>query len=230
MDIQKKIVAIIPARGGSKGIPKKNIKLLAGKPLIAWTIEQAKSSKYIEEIYVSTDDPVIAEISKLYGAKVIERPAEFATDAASSESVLLHFAEQVDFDVLVFLHCTSPLRYPYQIDEAIGAFIKDGADSLLTGYTNDSFLWDGKGNSINYDFRNRPNRQDKEWEFVENGSFYITSKENLLRERNFLGGKIHHYLMPKWMSFEIDEPFDFELIEILMNKKYGKEDLENGRE
>src|SRR3989344_5617619 len=105
----KKIVAIIPARGGSRGIPHKNIVDLAGKPLIAYSIEAAKNSKYISEVYVSTDDQAIAETSKKFGAKIIKRPAEMATSKAKSEEALLHFAEQVDFDVLVFLQCTSAL-------------------------------------------------------------------------------------------------------------------------
>ncbi len=162
----KRIIGIIPARGGSKGIPGKNIKELAGKPLIAYTIEQAKESKYLDEIYVSTENLEIAKISEKYGAKVIERPMELATDTATSESVLFHFAKKVNFDILVFFQCTSPLRYSHQIDEAIEKFIKEDADSLLTGCINDRFLWDNYGKSINHDFRNRPRRQDREWEFV----------------------------------------------------------------
>ena len=223
--MDKRIIGIIPARGGSKGIPRKNVKELAGKPLIAYTIEQAKGSKYLDEIYVSTEDSEIAKISEKYGAKVTERPMELATDTTTSESVLLHFAEKVDFDILVFFQCTSPLRYSYQIDEAIEKFIEEDADSLLTGFINDRFLWDNCGKSINYDFRNRPRRQDREWEFVENGSFYITNLETLLTKKNRLGGEIIQYVMPKWMSFEIDEPSDFELIESIMkNKNKNKND------
>ncbi|MDA3781229.1 MAG: acylneuraminate cytidylyltransferase [Bacteroidales bacterium] len=221
----KKIIAIIPARGGSKGIPQKNIKNLAGKPLIAWTIEQAKKSKYIDEVYVSTDSKGIEAISKDYGSEVISRPASISGDTASTESALLHASTYLkeDYDIMILFQCTSPLRYSKQIDGAIEKIFIEKSDSLLTGYENDRFYWDNKGNSLNYDFKKRPRRQDKDWEFVENGSFYIFKKESLLKNKNRLGGKVSQYIMPKWMSFEIDEPFDFELIEILMKKKFLKE-------
>lgn len=219
----KKIIAVIPARGGSKGILKKNIKLLAEKPLISYTIEQAKQSKYISKIYVSTDDVEIEKISKEYGANIIKRPIDISGDNSSSEEALIHATKELkgDYDFMVFLQCTSPIRYPYQIDEAIEKMVKENADSLLTGYVNDRFYWDREGKSLNYDFRARPRRQDKKWEFVENGSFYIFKKEVLLKTRNRLGGKISQYIMPKWMSFEIDEESDFELIKIIMKNKYG---------
>ncbi|MFW6046678.1 MAG: cytidylyltransferase domain-containing protein [Candidatus Woesearchaeota archaeon] len=224
----KKIIAVIPARGGSKGIPGKNIKLLAGKPLIAWTIEEINASGYIDECYVSTDNGKIKEIAKEYGAKIIERPSSISGDRASTELALMHTAEVLneEFDVLALFQCTSPLRYTYQIDEALEKMFSEEADSLLSGYKNDVFFWDNNGNSINYDFNNRPRRQDKDWEFVENGSFYFTKKEILMHNRNRLGGKISQYIMPKWMSFEIDEPLDFEVIEFLMSKKYSKEKLD----
>ncbi|MCK4996957.1 acylneuraminate cytidylyltransferase [Candidatus Pacearchaeota archaeon] len=218
----KKIVAVIPARGGSKGIPRKNIKMIMGKPLIAWTIEQAKGSKYIDEVYVSTDDSEIKSISERFGAEIINRPENISGDTASTESALLHVSEALneDYDIMALFQCTSPMRYSSQIDEAIEKMVGTKSDSLLTGYENDSFYWNNDGNSMNYDFLKRPRRQDKEWEFVENGSFYLTEKEILLTVKNRLGGKVSQYLMPKWMSFEIDEPFDFELIEILMKKKF----------
>lgn len=218
----KKIIAIIPARGGSKGIPGKNIKDLNGKPLIAWTIKQVKESRYVDETYVSTDDIEISSISEKRGAKIINRPKSISGDTASTESALLHASAELndDYDIMLLLQCTSPLRYASQIDEAIEKMINEQRDSLLTGYVNDSFYWDNDGNPLNYNFDSRPRRQDKDWEFVENGSFYLTKKKILLKRKNRLGGKVSQYIMPKWMSFEIDEPFDFELIKILMEKKY----------
>ena len=215
------IISIIPARGGSKGIPKKNLKLLKGKPLIAHSIEQSLKSKLIDLTYVSTEDQNIKEVSLSYGAKVIDRPEEFATDEASTESVLLHAAYFLiyKFDYLVLLQPTSPLRYPKQIDESIELIIKEKGDSLLSVYKNDSFMWSKDGKSINYDYRDRPRRQDKEWEFIENGSVYITKRDILLSEKNRLGGRIIMYEMPKWMSFEIDEEIDFEIIEYLIKSK-----------
>ena len=223
-----KIISIIPARGGSKSIPKKNLKLLNGKPLIAYSIEQSLKSKLIDLTYVSTEDQDIKEVSLSYGAKVIDRPEEFATDEASTESVLLHASEflNYDFDIIVLLQPTSPLRLATQIDEAIELIISQKGDSLLSVFENNSFLWAKNGTSINYDHKNRPRRQDKDWELVENGSIYITRKEILLKEKNRLGGKILTYLMPRWMSFEIDEQFDFELVEYLLKTKYRELNLD----
>lgn len=217
------IIAIIPARGGSKSIPKKNIKLLNGKPLISYIIEASKGSKYIGETYVSTDDKEIAEISSKFGAKVIQRPKELASDSASSESVLLHFAENVDFDILVFLQCTSPLTKPEDIDGAIELFLSKKYDSILSvcgdqgGFLCGGFTWDEDGNSVNYDFKNRQLRQNfKKKLYRENGAIYIMSKKGLIKYKNRLYGKVGLYEMPKNRSFEIDEPEDFEFIEKLL--------------
>ncbi|MGK7957339.1 MAG: acylneuraminate cytidylyltransferase family protein, partial [Crocosphaera sp.] len=116
-------IAIIPARGGSKGVPRKNVRLLAGKPLIAHSIEDAQESSFVDQVYVSTDNPEIATISVEYGAKIIERPAELANDTASSESALIHGLQalekqNINPDLLVFLQCTSPIRTGVEIDQA----------------------------------------------------------------------------------------------------------------
>jgi N-acylneuraminate cytidylyltransferase len=142
-------------------------------------------------VSVSTDDEEISEMSKEAGASIIERPAKISGDTASTESALLYASEYLkdNYDVMILLQCTSPMRTPGQIDAAIEQMFKEGADSLLSGYANDSFLWkDGK--SINYDYEKRPRRQDKEWEFVENDSIYIFKKKILLEKSNRLGGKI----------------------------------------
>ena len=134
----KKIIAIIPARGGSKGIEKKNIRMFAGKPLIAHTIEQALSSNLIQRTFVSTDDAGITAVSQAHGAEVIRRPAEISGDATSSEIALLHAldylenSERLAPDYVVFLQCTSPLRKPHDIDSAVQQLIEENADSLLS--------------------------------------------------------------------------------------------------
>ncbi len=217
-----KIIAIIPARGGSKGILQKNIKLLNEKPLIFYAINAAKNSKYIDEVYVSTDDDKISEISLRFGAKILKRPAEFATDTVSSDSVLLHFAENVEFDILVFLQCTSPLTTPKDVDGALELYLSKKYDSLLSvcedkgGFLCGGFTWDENGTSINYDYTKRPRRQDMKKTYRENGAIYIMTKKGLLKHNNRLYGKVGLYKMPKKRSFEIDEDEDFELLEKIM--------------
>ena len=180
-------------------------------------------SKFVDEVYVSTDDSKIGSISKKVGARVIERPTNISGDTASTESALIHASNYLrdEYSIMGLLQCTSPMRTSKQVDEAIEKMFKENSDSLLSGYINDRFLWND-GKSINYDYKKRPRRQDKEWEFVENGSIYLFKKDILLKNNNRLGGKISQYVMPKWMSYEIDEPFDFELIEYLMKKKFLK--------
>lgn len=213
-----KIVSLIPARGGSKGIPRKNIKLLSGKPLISYIIKSSTSSKYIDETYVSTDDVKIAKISKKNGATIVKRPLKYALDNSSSESVLLHFAKKINFDILVFLQCTSPLTATKDIDGAIEFFLKNSYNSVLSvcedrgGFLCGGFLWYEDGKPVNYDYKNRPRRQDMKKTFRENGAIYIISKNNLLKYKNRLCKKVGLYVMPGRRSFEIDEPQDFKLL------------------
>ena len=235
--MKMKIVAIIPARGGSKGIPRKNIRPLAGKPLIAYTIEQSLNSKLVSRTIVSTDDDEIAKISKKYGAEVVKRPAELATDKAASEPTILHvldvLKEKEDYvpDFVVFLQCTSPLRKKDDIDNAIKKLIDGKTDSLLSVCNNHAFIWkfDGKNKtavSVNYDYKNRLRRQDREPEYRENGSIYITKTEIWRKNKNRLGGKIALHVMEIDDSWEIDDPFDFWLIEQIINyrKKEGNKE------
>jgi len=218
------IISIIPARGGSKGVPRKNIKKLRGKPLIAYSIEQSISSSYIDQTIVSTEDEEIAKISQKYGARVIVRPKELAEDTTPTDPVLIHVIKELDKesikpDYLVLLQPTSPIRRKYDIDRAIEKLIDGDGDSLLSVRENSSFLWSNEGKPLNYDYKARPRRQDKEWELIENGSIYITKRNILLKENNRLGGKIMTYVMPEWASFEIDTQFDFELVEYIAQNK-----------
>ena len=220
----KYIISIIPARGGSKGIPRKNIKKLCGKPLIAYSIMQSLSSMYIDKTIVSTDDSEIAMVSKNYGAEVIFRPQELATDACSTEPVMIHVLNQLAKNgtvpqYVVLLQPTSPIRRPDDIDKAIKLLIDNAGDSLLSVRANNSFVWSNEGKPLNYDHQKRPRRQDKQWELIENGSIYVTKREILLQEKNRLGGKILTYAMPDWTSFEIDTEFEFDLIEFIARKK-----------
>ena len=223
-DIQA--IAIIPARGGSKGVPRKNVRLLAGRPLIAHTILDAREAGLISDIYVSTDDPEIAHVSKVYGAEVIERPSELASDTAASESALLHAVETLETtglvpDLIVFLQCTSPLRTGADIDHAILHLRDTGADSLLSVSPSHRFLWsevDGTPNSINYDYQNRQRRQDLKPQYVENGSIYLFKPWVLKQTGNRLGGKISLFQMSEAAAWEIDSMTDFEIVELLLKR------------
>jgi len=223
-----KIVAIIPARGGSKSIPKKNIMDFCGKPLIAWSIEQANSCEKISGVYVSTDDKEIAEVSVGFGAKIIERPAALATDTASSEAALVDAIDQIEkaegkVDVVVFLQATSPLREPADIAGALDLFFEQDADSLFSGAILDDFLiWgnvNGEFTSLNYDYRNRGIRQNREKQYVENGSIYIFKPELLKKTNNRLGGKMLVFEMDFWKSWQIDTYEDMELCQFYMYSK-----------
>ena len=222
------IVAIIPARGGSKAIPKKNIMDFCGKPLIAWSIEQALGCSLIDGVYVSTDDAEIARTSEEYGADIIIRPAEFATDTSSSEDAILDAIDQIEkesgreIDIVVFLQATSPLRECSDIYDALRKFIDEKADSLFSAAVLDDFLiWgnkDGKLVSINYDYTNRGLRQGREKQYVENGSIYVFRPEILRKEKNRLGGNIIVHEMEFWKTHEIDTHEDIDICQYYMDK------------
>lgn len=230
-------IAIIPARGGSKGIPKKNIINLAGRPLIAWSIEQAKSSQLVDIVFVSTDDDEIAEVSCEYGAEVVKRPAQLAADTSSSEDVLLHaidFIEcekKIKIDIVVFLQATSPVREKDDIDNAIRQYLSAKADSLFScTRIEDHFIWEereGDYFSTNYDYRRRRLRQDIKPQYLENGSIYVFRPELIRRELNRLGGKITIYETAFWKSFQIDDWDDLEICEYYIRKKILNQKSEN---
>lgn len=219
------IPAIIPARGGSKGIPRKNIVDFCGRPLIAWSIEQALNSKYIDKVYVSTDDDEIADISKEYGAELIKRPREISTDTSSSEEALIHVLDTIgwDWEYIVFLQATSPLRESSDIDGAINLIKQEGGDSLFSAVRlADFFLWkrqDGKLVSWSYDYKNRKRRQDVEPTFLENGSIYVFKPEILRKYQNRLGGEISVWEMDSWKAFQIDKPEDLDICSFFMKAK-----------
>jgi N-acylneuraminate cytidylyltransferase len=220
-------IAIIPARGGSKRVPKKNIQPLLGTPLIRYTIEQAKDSAQIDEVYVSTDDSDIAATSEEFGATVLDRPQKLASDEASTEAVLLHALEAIradgrDPDVIVLLQCTSPMRRKHDIDEAVAMVTQEGYDSVVSCADDSAFAgfrWsvnDGNATPINYDPQNRPRSQEFDTEYYENGSIYVVETTILAEEECRLGGRIGIYPMPKALSFDIDTWEDIEIIEALM--------------
>lgn len=227
-NVGKKAIAIIPARAGSKGIHNKNIIDFCGKPLIAWSIEQAMQSKYIEAVYVSTDGEEIAETSEKYGAEIIWRPSELASDMASSESALIHaisvIKEKREIETVVFLQATSPIRLSEDIDNAVDMFIDNSYDSLFSmSVLEDYCIWkktENELNSFTYDYQKRGRRQERESLFLENGSLYIFKPEILVMFKNRLGGKIGMYEMPFDRSYEIDSMDDVEMCSYFMKKYY----------
>ena len=202
------ILGVTPARGGSKSILKKNIKKIAGKPLIAWTIEDAKKTLLMDRFVVSTEDLEIAEISRHYGAEVIPRPENLATDDATTLSVLQDVLKTINADIIVILQCTSPVRQEGLIDTCIKKFLETGADSLATGFICKLFEWG------NYHGR----RQDLNGFFHDDGNVYVVRAENI-RKGDLWWEKREMLLISPEQNFEIDEMFDFWLNEqILLNR------------
>jgi len=218
--------AIILARGGSKEIPRKNIIDFCGLPLVAHTIRQALSSKYVDKAYVSSDSEEILHIAGRFGALPIERPSELSTDDAASEVAIKHFVENIEAnDTILFLQPTSPLREVKDIDRAIEKYYEDGCDSLFSATNGkDLCVWNISGethNSLSYDYTKRQRRQDIQNVVVENGSFYILDRDGFLQNNNRLFGKIGHYMMDDYKIHEIDNHHDLELCEFLFNTRIG---------
>jgi CMP-N-acetylneuraminic acid synthetase len=213
-----KVCSVIPTRGGSKRLPKKNIKPLNGIPLIAYTIEASKKSKLIDEVWVATDSKEIDDVSTEFGANVLYLPEHLTKDTCASDPSVLYFAEQVDFDILVYIQATSPMVESKFLDEGVQKILNGECDSILSVSKDDRFYWDKDGNPINYDPLHRPRTQDKEPWYKETGSFYITTRERLMDSKCRLSGKTGYVVVPQVYSFEIDTEEDFELLEIIMRK------------
>ncbi len=218
-------VAVIPARAGSKGIPGKNLLPFCGKPLVTWSIEQAKMAEGVDSVWVSSDGDDILSVARAYGAYGIRRPDAISGDVASSESAWLHALDEIErqgheVEWMVGMQATSPLRSPEDIGRAIRQAKDQGLDSLLSvTEIEDFFMWglkDGEPFSVNYDYRDRKPRQQIEKRYLENGSFYIFRPEILRRLGNRLGGKIGIYVMERHKMFQIDNPEDVRLCEAIM--------------
>lgn len=202
------ILGLIPARGGSKGVPGKNIKMINGKPLIAWTIERALQSRLLDMVVVSTDSVEIAETARENGARVLMRPAELATDTASTQDVMVHVLRQIPADILVLLQPTSPCRSEGLIDECIHEFIENGYDSLATG-----FMCDYK----EYGKNALPRQQIKGF-FYDDGNVYVIKADNILKGDRY-GKKIGRKLISRYENAEIDDMFDFWMLEKILEKQ-----------
>lgn len=221
-------VAFIPVRGGSKSIELKNIKKINGRPLIFWVLDDVVECEGIDKVVVSTDSDDIRATVNLYDSDkilVIDRSEEVSTDFASTESVMLEFAEKYDFKNIILVQATSPLLDKKDLDNGLKEF--ENADSVLSVVNQKRFVWKNQVDSqpINYDYLNRPRRQDFDGFLVENGAFYITSKELLLKTKCRISGKINTVVMDDVTYFEIDEPSDWLIVEKLLQNKYGEPDL-----
>ena len=229
----KTVVAIIPARGGSEGIPRKNVLPIAGKPLLAYVVGEALASRTVDRVLVSTDYPEIAAVARRFGAEVIDRPAEISGSRVSSESALLHaletLKEQENYepDILVFLQCTSVLTSAEDIDRTVETLIRQEADTALAVTDFHYFLWkvaDGNAVGINHDKRFRPMRQDREPQFLETGGVYVMRVDGFKSAGYRFFGKTALYETPKERSFEIDDPPDLIVAEALLrfNRQRGQ--------
>jgi len=203
-----RFLGVIPARGGSKGIPRKNIKPIAGKPLIAWSIQAAKSSRLLDDFVVSTDDARIAAIAKKYGAKVINRPRRLATDTATTVSVLQHVLSEMKADNIILLQPTSPVRDPGLIDRCIRRFKASKADNLGTGFIC-KFMEYGS-----YTKR----RQELKGFFYDDGNVYVV-RSNLIRRGKMHGRRVERMEISREQNFEIDDEFDFWINEQILRKR-----------
>jgi CMP-N-acetylneuraminic acid synthetase len=206
------ILALIPARGGSKGIPRKNIRPLLGKPLIAWSIEAAKNSKLIDVVAVSTEDAEIARVARQYGAEVIDRPKELATDEASTIDVMQHALKVKPADILVLLQPTSPVRDKGLIDACIEQFKATKADSLATGF-NCTYTEYGT---------NELRRQDISGFFYDDGNVYI-NRADLVLQGDRYGKRIERMPISREQNIDIDDEFDFFIAEQVLRRRNGSE-------
>lgn len=216
-------VALIPVRGGSKSIPLKNIRGIAGKPLVYWTAKAANDCEDIDQVYVSTDSDrikAVVENFKLEKVIVIGRSADSATDTASTESVMLEFAREYNFDNIVLIQATSPLLTSEDLSGGFCEFNRPDTNSVLSVVRQKRFQWemdkDGFVFPVNYDMFHRPRRQEFDGFLVENGAFYITNRKALLGSGNRLSGKIRAYEMDEASYLEVDEPDDWTIIEHLL--------------
>ena len=217
-------IAFIPVRSGSKSIPKKNIKPLCGKPLICWSIAALENATCIDKIIIATDSEDIAKIAVDFNfskTEIYRRKPENATDAASTESVMLEYIEQSDLhdsDIFMLVQATSPLTQTKHFEEALELYKQNGFDSLLSCVRSYRFFWNENGTSKNYDYKSRPRRQDFNGQLMENGAFYISTVGGIKKSQNRLCGKIGIYEMPEYTSTELDNPSDWIILESLMEE------------
>jgi CMP-N-acetylneuraminic acid synthetase len=220
------VLGLIPCRGGSKGIPRKNVKPVGGKPLLAHTVEAGHEADRIDRTVVSTDDPEIKEAALEAGADVpFDRPADLATDEAPMEPVVehavewLHEHEGETYDTVALLQATSPLRMPDHVDEAVEQYESADANSLVAVSEGDSYRWretDEGAEIVNYDHRQR--RQDKEPEYVESGALYLVDTDLFLETGDLQAGRTTLFVLDQVSALDIDDPFELWLADRILSE------------
>ena len=218
------VTAFIPVRGGSKSIPLKNIRPFCGKPLVWWNLKALQDCPEVDRIIVATDSGEIEKVAGEAGfgkVKVYRRKAENATDTASTESVMLEYINAAGLpsdEVFMLVQATSPLTRTEDFSGALNTYASGSYDSMLSCVRNYRFFWKSCGTPANYDYMNRPRRQDFDGNLMENGAFYINTVGGILSNGNRLGGRIGIWEMPSWTAFAIDEPDDWTIMEALMKR------------
>jgi len=203
------VLGIIPARGGSKGIKRKNLEMICGKPLIYWSIVAAKKSKLLDRFVVSTEDKKIKNVAKRFGAEVLDRPPYLAADSSTTISVLQHILNNdIDADIVVLLQPTSPIRDGTLIDKCISTFLEKQPDVLATGFRTYQYGW-GENQNV-------PRQKLKGW-FYDDGNIYVFKASNV-KKGIWCGGKKYPMIIDKICNFEIDDEIDFSIVEMLMKK------------
>tara|TARA_R110000744_G_scaffold142854_1_gene254636 strand:+ start:11593 stop:12264 length:672 start_codon:yes stop_codon:yes gene_type:complete len=213
-----KMKIIIPARGGSKRIPNKNIIDLDGKPLISYVIET--SLQVTNDVYISTDSLEIEKVAKKYDVGIIKRPPKLATDFSTTNSVIKHFLDTIDnVGYFACVQPTSPLLPPFYLKKGFDKIKESGYNSIISVNKSTNFFWNNEQEPINFERNKKPRTQDiKSW-YAENGAFYITSREDFLATNNLVNGKVGFIIMPKIMSFEIDDHEDLNIIQSVLRQK-----------
>ena len=220
------VLGLVPCRGGSKGIPRKNVREVAGEPLLAHTVRASRDAERVDRTIVSTDDAEIKEAALEAGAEVpFDRPAELATDEALIEPVIEHAVEWLrehegeTYDTIALLQATAPLRTAEHVDEAVATYEAEDADSLVAVSEGDSYRWretpDG-AEIVNYDSRKR--RQEKEPEYVESGALYLVDTELFLETGDLQAGTTALSVLDRVSALDIDEPFELWMADEILSE------------
>ena len=218
-----KTIAFIPVRGGSRGIPGKNIKLFCGKPLVLWVVDSLAASEKVDKIVIATDSEDIKKVVRsrsISNLEIYDRDPENARDESSTESVMLEYIQKAglsDDDIFMLVQATSPFTQTIHFDRALDMFSKADYSSVLSCVKSTRFFWNRSGVPLNYDYLSRPRRQEMDTLFMENGAIYINNVKNIKLHRNRLSPDIGIFEMPEYTGIELDEEDDWLFAEYIMS-------------